>query len=143
MRHQQYVCGKYLPDSLLICFQAIEVSNLASEGDADVLIDKYGVESDSEDEVSYIPMLHNYESQMKFKFNPLQLEKSSWLVVISSLLCFLKLHKTRTPFPLWASISTIRPEQNGNYFVYSIFKSILLNGNCCILIQFSLNFVPL
>ena len=39
-------------------------------------------------------------------------------------------------------INTLRPRQYGRYFPDDIFKRILLNENCCILVKKSSKFVP-
>ena len=44
--------------------------------------------------------------------------------------------------PSWSFINTLRQTQNGCHFPYNIFKCILLNENCCILIKISLKYVP-
>ena len=40
------------------------------------------------------------------------------------------------------NLNTLRPGQDGRHFADDIFMCILFNENCCILIKFSLKYVP-
>ena len=47
-----------------------------------------------------------------------------------------------TPYPSISKlVNTLRPRQDGRHFADDIFSGIFFNGNCCILIKFSLKYV--
>ena len=41
---------------------------------------------------------------------------------------------------LWKCFNTLRPRQDGRHFADDIFTCIFVNGNCCILVKFSLKY---